>query len=134
MSLEPPRGVYETVLYAEDLDAVTSFYREVLGMRLVDGVDGVMSAFRVSGDSMLLIFNRLHSSLPGRPAPSHGAAGPGHVAFRVEGSALPGWNARLNDLGIAVEQERATDGSGQLYFRDPAGNSIELVAGELWPA
>jgi catechol-2,3-dioxygenase len=80
---------------------------------------------------MLLIFDPRSSSVPDRPAPSHGIAGPGHVAFRVNDADLASWRTRLLDHGVAIEQESAA--AGQLYFRDPAGNSEELVGGELWP-
>ncbi len=131
--MEPPRRVYETVLYAEDLEAATAFYRDALGLRLVDSVEGLVAAFRLSGGSMLLVFDPRNSSVPGRTAPSHGAAGSGHVAFQVNGSELVEWRTRLLGLGIAVEKEHADSKVGQLYFRDPAGNSVELVRGELWP-
>jgi catechol 2,3-dioxygenase-like lactoylglutathione lyase family enzyme len=32
-----PRRVYETVVYASDLESATAFYRGVLGLREVDG-------------------------------------------------------------------------------------------------
>ncbi|HTX08874.1 MAG TPA: VOC family protein [Solirubrobacteraceae bacterium] len=134
MSFQPPRRVYETVLYAEDLDATTAFYRDVLGLRLVDSSSGLVSAFRVPDGSMLLIFDPRRSCVAGRPAPSHGAGGAGHVAFQVDGPELETWRARLRQLGISIEQDRSDgDATGQLYFRDPAGNSVELVRGELWP-
>lgn len=133
MWLKPPRGVYETVLYAKDLEAATAFYRDALGLRLVESVDGLVAAFRLSDGSMLLVFDPRNSSMPERLAPSHGAAGSGHVAFRVNGSELAEWRTRLLELGVAIEKEHADPEVGQLYFRDPAGNSVELVRGELWP-
>jgi catechol 2,3-dioxygenase-like lactoylglutathione lyase family enzyme len=129
--VDPPLGVYETVLYAEDLDVVTAFYRDALGLRLVDRVDGLLSSFRLAEGSMFLIFDPRSSSVPDRPAPSHGVAGPGHVAFRVNGADLKSWRTRLLDHGVAIEQDSTE--AGQLYFRDPAGNSVELVGRELWP-
>ena len=83
---------------------------------------------------MLLIFDPARSSVPGRPAPSHGATGAGHVAFSVEDGTLPAWADALRERGIEIELERQWDGSGSIYVRDPAGNSVELVEGELWPA
>ena len=133
MSLEPPRRLYETVLYAEDLEAATAFYRDALGLRLVERVEGLVAAFRLSDGAMLLVFDPRNSSMPGRPAPSHGAAGSGHIAFQVNGAELSEWRARLLELGVAIEQEHGGPVVSQLYFRDPAGNSVELVRGELWP-
>jgi catechol 2,3-dioxygenase-like lactoylglutathione lyase family enzyme len=123
-----PRRVYETVVYAGDLAAVTGFYRDVLGLREVDE-----GAFRLDDGGMLLLFDPARSSQPGRPVPSHGAAGPGHVAFSVDD--LDPWLARLREAGVEVEQEKewARGGARSVYVRDPAGNSVELVEGDLWP-
>ena len=123
-----PRRVYETVVYATDLEAGTGFYRDVIGLREVD--DG---AFRLDDGGMLRLFDPSRSSQPGRPVPSHGASGAGHVAFSVD--ALEDWLERLREAGIEIEQEKewARGGARSVYVRDPAGNSVELVEGDLWP-
>lgn len=133
MSLPPPPRVYETVLYARDLPAAASFYRDVLGLALIDGPDEIGAAFRLTSGAMLLLFDPRRSSLPGRPAPSHGTDGQGHVAFQVDRSQLESWRAHLKGLGIEIEKDSSSqDGFEHLYIRDPAGNSVELVEGELW--
>lgn len=123
-----PRGVYETVVYATDLEAAAAFYRDVLELREVE--DG---AFRLADGAMLLLFEPERSSQPRRPVPSHGASGAGHVAFSVD--TLEGWRERLRDAGVEIEQEKewARGGAHSIYVRDPAGNSVELVEGDLWP-
>ena len=127
-------GIYETVLYG-DVRALAAFYREVLGLRLVDGPDELAAAFRLPDGAMLLLFDPGRSSRPGRPVPSHGATGPGHIAFRVPEGTLHRWHETL--LGHGVEIERIVEWDGRrrsLYVRDPAGNSVELTEDELWPA
>ena len=126
-------SVYESVLYAEDLPATADFYRDVLGLRLVDEIDALAFAFRLPDGAVLLIFDPRRSSTPGRPAPSHGARGAGHLAFRVDPSHFEPWRHHLLGAGVTIERESVSETQGQLYFRDPAGNSVELVAGELWP-
>jgi len=123
-----PRRVYETVVYASELESATAFYRDVLGLREVD--DG---AFRLDDGGMLLLFDPARSSQPGRPVPSHGAPGPEHVALSVD--ALDDWRERLREAGVELEQEKewARGGAHSIYVRDPAGNSVELVEGEIWP-
>ena len=120
--------MYETVVYASDLAAATAFYRDVLGLREVD--DG---AFRLDDGGIVLLFDQARSSQPGRPVPSHGATGAGHVAFSVDG--LDAWRERLREAGVELEQEKEWAGGGarSIYVRDPAGNSVELVEGDLWP-
>jgi catechol 2,3-dioxygenase-like lactoylglutathione lyase family enzyme len=83
----------------------------------------------------MLIFDPSRASVPGRPAPSHGTTGAGHVAFRVEDGTLDAWAQTLRQRGVEIELERPWKGGGRsIYLRDPAGNSVELVEGELWPA
>lgn len=123
---------YETVLYAADVPSAAAFYRDVLGLRLVDGPDELAAAFRLEDGGMLLLFDPERSSKPARPVPSHGTRGGGHVAFSVP--ALDEWRARFAEHGVDVEQEKAwPQGGRSIYVRDPAGNSVELVEGELWP-
>lgn len=127
--------VYETVLYAADVAAAVAFYADVLGLRLVEEPDELAAAFRLPDGGMLLVFAPVRSAAPGRPVPSHGATGAGHVAFAVEHGALDRWTSELRTRGVEIEKEIVWDGRGRsIYFRDPAGNSVELVEGDIWPA
>ena len=127
-------GVYETVLYAPDVAAAAAFYADALGLRLVDGPDELAAAFRLDDGGVLLIFDPSRASVPGRPAPSHGATGAGHLAFSVEEGTLAAWSEKLRERGVEIELERPWECSGRsIYVRDPAGNSVELVEGDLWP-
>ena len=127
-------GIYETVLYASDVPAAAVFYAEAIGLRLVDGPDELAAAFRLDDGGVLLIFDPARASRPGRPVPSHGASGAGHVAFRVEAGDLAGFAASLRGRGIEIEREIEWDRGGRsIYVRDPAGNSVELVEGDIWP-
>ena len=123
-----PQRVYETVVYAADLEAATAFYRDVLGLREVDEM-----AFRLDDGGILLLFDPSRSAQPGRPVPSHGPSGGSvHVACAVD--ELEPWRERLAAAGVAIEHEHEwARGARSLYVRDPAGNSVELVEGDLWP-
>jgi catechol 2,3-dioxygenase-like lactoylglutathione lyase family enzyme len=125
-------GVYETVLYASDPAAAAGFYRDVLGLQQL-GRDDHPAVFRLSDGNVLLIFDPRVSSEPGRPVPSHGTAGPGHAAFRLDPGAYDAALAALRDRGIAIEREVDWERGRSLYLRDPAGNSVELVDGDIWP-
>jgi catechol 2,3-dioxygenase-like lactoylglutathione lyase family enzyme len=126
-----PRRVYETVLYADDVAQAAHFYESVLGLRLVAGPDELMAALRLEDGGVLLIFDPRRASRPGRAVP-HGAAGAGHVAFSV--AELDGAAAELRERGIELERQAEwPQGGRSVYFRDPAGNSVELVEGEVWP-
>ena len=127
-------GVYETVIYATDVPGAAAFYADVLGLRLVDGPDQLAAAFRLEDGGVLLIFDPLRASVPGRPVPSHGTTGAGHVAFSIEDGTLDAWAENLHERGIELEQEHEWRRGGRsIYVRDPAGNSVELVDGDLWP-
>lgn len=130
-----PRRVYETVLYADDIPAATRFYADVLGLRLVDRPDELSAAFRLDDGGMLLLFDPGRASAPGRFVPAHGSSGPGHIAFSVAPGGLDAFADELRSRAIEIEREIEWDEGGRsIYFRDAAGNSVELVEGELWPA
>jgi len=127
-------GVYETVLYAADVEATARFYADVLGLHQIEKPTELSAVFRLPDGGVLLIFDPTRSSTPGRPVPSHGATGAGHVAFAVEPGTLDASADALRRHGIEIEQEISWDEGGRsLYVRDPAGNSVELVEGEAWP-
>lgn len=124
--------VYETVLYASALDPTASFYAEVIGLAELPSVGGVGAAFRVPDGGVLLLFDPDSAIQPDRAVPPHGAHGPGHIAFSVED--LTAWQKHLKDQDIQIEQEHAWPPGGRsLYVRDPGGNSVELVEGQIWP-
>jgi catechol 2,3-dioxygenase-like lactoylglutathione lyase family enzyme len=123
--------VLETILYVDDLDAAERFYGEVLGLELDSRKDGLFVFFRC-GDGMLLLFEPEAAST-GRNVPAHGARGPGHACFAVAEDALPAWQARLAAAGVAIDQEMSWPRGGRsFYFRDPAGNSLELATPRIW--
>ena len=129
-----PRRVYETVLYSQDVPTTTAFYSEAIGLRLVDGPDELAAAFRLDDGGVLLIFDPARSGMPKRPVPSHGSEGPGHIAFSVGEGELDACADELRSRGIEIEREvEWPQGGRSIYVRDPAGNSVELVEGDLWP-
>jgi catechol 2,3-dioxygenase-like lactoylglutathione lyase family enzyme len=124
--------VYETVLYADDVPACAAFYKDALGLRLIEPIDDLAAAFRLADGGVLLIFDPERSSQPGRPVPSHGARGEGHVALSVED--VDAVATELRERGIEIEREITWPPGGRsIYIRDPAGNSVELIEGEAWP-
>lgn len=126
--------IYETVLYVDDLRAADAFYGGVLGLTQIRESADLLDGFRLPSGGVLLVFNARESIKPGRGIPSHGAAGPGHIAFSVGAGGLAAWRARLAAAGVAIEQEHEwKPGVRSVYVRDPAGNSVELVEGEIWP-
>lgn len=125
-------AIHETTLYAPDPELAASFYVRVLGVVPIPASLGSAGrALRLPSGSVLLIFDPARSVLPGRGVPIHGAIGPGHVAFGVD--ALDPWRGVLSGAGVPIEQEIDWPGGARsIYFRDPAGNSVELMEGDYW--
>lgn len=124
--------VLETCLYVDDLEAAERFYATVVGLELYSKVPGRHVFFRC-GDGMFLLFDPRATGQSTGNVPIHGARGPGHAAFATTLADLPAWRAQLGRLGVPIETEISWPGGGQsIYFRDPAGNSVELATPSTW--
>jgi catechol 2,3-dioxygenase-like lactoylglutathione lyase family enzyme len=132
-----PSGILETALYAEDLAAAERFYKTVLGLPVATRQAGHHVFFRC-GSGMLLVFNPKASRRPPvigarLPVPPHGAEGPGHVCFRAMSHEIPQWIERLRGHRVHIEADFTwPSGARSIYFRDPAGNSLEFAEPRLW--
>lgn len=129
----PPLRVLETCVYAEDLDAAGTFYQEVLELKLHSRAPGRHLFFHC-GQGMLLVFNpRETEHAHPDEIPSHGSRGSEHVCWAVEREDLPRWRAQLEKHGVDIEHEETWEnGARSIYFRDPAGNSLEFATPRLW--
>ncbi|WP_221032625.1 VOC family protein [Actomonas aquatica] len=129
----PPLRVLETCIYAEDLDAAHHFYTEVLGLRTHSRAEGRHNFYHC-GDGMVLVFhpgatNECHAD----GIPCHGSHGAEHICWAVERDQIDAWRARLVAAGVAIEHEHTwPNGAHSVYFRDPAGNSLEFATPRLW--
>ncbi|HXV46677.1 MAG TPA: VOC family protein [Nitrososphaera sp.] len=120
--------VVETCIYSSNLDSMKRFCAGVLGLPLVR---------EEKGKSMLLIFNPARTSTDNDRLPTHGAASPPastHFAMEIQGRDYQKWKQLLSKNRIAIEKEVDWKGrSRSLYFRDPAGNLVELITPGEWP-
>jgi catechol 2,3-dioxygenase-like lactoylglutathione lyase family enzyme len=130
-------GVLETAVYVDDLDKAERFYGGVLGLPKAFAEPGRLLVFR-SQESILLVFNPQHTGrdqivINGGRIPLHGTHGAGHVAFRVMEKELDAWRSHLHAAGVKIESEVTwPNGARSIYFRDPAGNSLELATPNMW--
>jgi catechol 2,3-dioxygenase-like lactoylglutathione lyase family enzyme len=126
------QALVEVGVYADDLEAAEAFYARVLGLPVLSREPGRHVFFRAGPSAVLLVF-RPEATLRGDVLPAHGARGPGHFALGVRPGALARWRRRLAEHGVAIEKEvQWPRGGHSLYFRDPAGNSVELLTPGVW--
>jgi catechol 2,3-dioxygenase-like lactoylglutathione lyase family enzyme len=126
------RAVVETGIYVDDLQAAEAFYGTVLGLRVMGKEPGHHVFFQAGKASVLLAF-LAEATLKGGQFPPHGATGPGHFALGIEAKSFDAWREYLGRHGVTVEQEAEWPKGGRsIYFRDPAGNLVELVTPGVW--
>lgn len=138
-----PSGILESALYCRDLATAEVFYAEVLGLERIARVEGRHVFFRC-GDGVLLLFDPEATKTPPDPdarlpVPPHGMRGEGHLCFSATADEIERWKARLESAGIAIEADfewppfgEGSGGGRSIYFRDPAGNSIEFAEPRIW--
>jgi catechol 2,3-dioxygenase-like lactoylglutathione lyase family enzyme len=136
-------AILESALYVDDLDTAEVFYGEILGLTRITKADGRHVFFRC-GEGVLLLFNAAATEVPPPadarlPVPPHGAHGPGHLCFRASSREIEAWKQRLESKGIAIEADfewppfgKGSGGGRSIYFRDPAGNSLEFAEPTIW--
>lgn len=120
------RGLGELALQVGDLERMTSFYTEVVGLEIYRRIPEAV--FLVVGDGVeghpqvLALFDRTSHPRQDRTTLDH-------FAFVVDREAQDAEEARLNALGIAtVTREFPAFGWRGVFFFDPEGNTVELVA------
>lgn len=124
--------ILEACVYAEELEAAERFYAGVLGLEVVARVPGRHVFFRCGG-RVFLVFDPRRTREGGGEIPAHGADGAGHVCFAMRREEVDAWRAHLRQRGVEIEREHGWPGGGRsLYFRDPAGNSVELGTPGIW--
>jgi catechol 2,3-dioxygenase-like lactoylglutathione lyase family enzyme len=128
--------ILETALYVDDLEPTVAFYRDVLGFPVLDA-GARLVAMDAGQGTVLLLFKRGATVdgawLPTGWIPPHDGHGPVHVAFAVPREALAVWEERLRRHGVPIESRvRWTAGGESIYFRDPAGHSLELATPGTW--
>ena len=127
--------IAELGLRVKDLDAMITFYQEVLGFEIIHKESNIV--FFIVGDldsplghgghpQYLVLFDReveLDRSLSTLD----------HFAFEIPLENFEAEKSRLEEMGL-LERVRVWTGSGEflrarsLFFYDPEGNTVELIA------
>lgn len=132
-------GVVETILYTDDLERATAFYRDVLGLDLMKGDGERFQAFDSGANRVLLLFKRGGTLTPqpvsngGGVIPPHDGSGQLHIGFAIAAADYDSWCARLGARGVAIESETRWERGGRsVYFRDPDQHLVELITPGIW--
>jgi len=124
-------SIVETAIYVDDLDAAEDFYQRVLGLSVIAIKQDRHVFFQVGDSDVLLAFNP--KTTGAEEDTPHGATGPGHFALGIEMQSLDDWRNHLVAHDVVIEAEvEWPPGGKSIYFRDPAGNSVELVTPGVW--
>ncbi|MCO7221415.1 VOC family protein [Klenkia sp. PcliD-1-E] len=124
------RGLHHTALISGDVERTIAFYQGVLGFPLTELIDnrdypGSTHFFFDIGHQNLLAF----FDFPGLDVGPYAEVlgGLHHVAISVEPARWEALVARLTEAGV----EHVVHSGVSVYFRDPDGARIELIADPL---
>ena len=124
------RGLHHTALISSDVERTIRFYQDVLGFPLTELIEnrdypGSTHFFFDIGHGNLLAF----FDFPGLDVGPYAEVlgGLHHMAISVEPDRWHGIVARLDDAGV----ENVVHSEVSVYFRDPDGARIELIADPL---
>jgi catechol 2,3-dioxygenase-like lactoylglutathione lyase family enzyme len=124
------RGLHHTALISSDVETTVRFYQDVLGFpltELIENRDYPGSShffFDIGNDNLLAFFD-----FPGLDVGPYaeGLGGLHHCAISVDPERWAALVERLEEAGIEHEVHSGVS----VYFRDPDGARIELIADPL---
>jgi catechol 2,3-dioxygenase-like lactoylglutathione lyase family enzyme len=124
------RGLHHFAVVARDVEETVKFYQGLLGFPLTEIFEnrdykGSNHFFFDIGNGNLLAF----FDFPGLDLGPYAEVlgGLHHIAISVEPKAWERLRGRLDDAGVEYLQESGTS----IYFRDPNGARLELIADPL---
>jgi catechol 2,3-dioxygenase-like lactoylglutathione lyase family enzyme len=124
------RGLHHFAIVARDVEETVKFYSELLGFPLTeifenrDYPGSNHFFFDIGNDNLIAFFD-----FPGLDVGPYAEVlgGLHHVAISVEPEKWAELKGRLDDAGVEYQSESGTS----IYFRDPNGARLELIADPL---
>ena len=124
------RGLHHMALLSSDVERTVRFYQDVLGFPLTEVMENRDYAgsthffFDIGNGNALAFFD-----FPGLDLGPYAEVlgGLHHVAISIDRPQWEAAHARLREAGVEVLEESGTS----LYFRDPDGARLELLAEPL---
>src|SRR4051794_20727230 len=124
------RGLHHTALISSDVERTVRFYQDLLGFPLTELIDnrdypGSSHFFFDIGNHNLLAF----FDFPGLDVGPYAEVlgGLHHLAISVEPERWDRLRSKLDEAGVEYLSESGTS----IYFRDPNGARLELIADPL---
>ena len=124
------RGLHHFAIVAKDVEETVRFYQDVLGFPLTDIFENRDYQgsnhffFDIGNDNLIAFFD-----FPGLDVGPYAEVlgGLHHVAISVEPEKWAQVKTRLEEAGVEYQSESGTS----IYFRDPNGARLELIADPL---
>jgi len=116
----PIRGVYEVAIRVKDMTRAEPFYREVLDLEVgIRDEKRNWLFLRAGGDAGMIVLQEDKGEWPLQ-----------HFAFTIEEADIERALAMLRERGVEVEGPvfHQWMGATSLYFADPDGHALELLA------
>jgi catechol-2,3-dioxygenase len=129
------KGLGEVALQVQELDEMTRFYEDVVGLELMRRFPR-SSFFRIAegveGHTQILaLFDRERGSGETGTKPAFRRPPLDHIAFGISPRDFEAERSRLKELGCSVSQAvHDWVGWRSLYIHDPEGNHVEWVCFE----
>jgi catechol 2,3-dioxygenase-like lactoylglutathione lyase family enzyme len=126
-------GLAEAAIYVKDLARAAAFYSGVLGLQQTAVFEDAVF-LQTGPNSTLILFDIEKLEERVSVIPGHGARGQGHIALAIPAQEMDAWRERLQRHDVPIEHEqRWPQGTKSVYFRDPDGNSLELIDEAHYP-
>lgn len=122
------RALGEVAIRCKDRAAMTAFYRDVVGLEVIEGAySGHITFFRIApghgGHTTILALFEEGAPTPGPTSSLH------HLALTLDAEDQAAAEAWLTTQGVDTRwQDFPWIGWRGLFFSDPEGNTIEFVA------
>ena len=122
------QGVSHITFIVRDLDRMATFLCEGLGAKEV--YDSKTKNFSLAREKFFVLGSTWLAAMEGEPPAERTYR---HLALKVDADELPGFKARLQDIGAEVKEPRPrVPGEGEsLYFYDFDNHLFELHTGTL---
>src|SRR5689334_4075645 len=131
--MRPPHaGLRHLALNVRDLAAMKAFYVELLGFAVEwePDADNIYLSSGIDNLALHRISNQPGSSPRGALPPSASSPALDHLGLIVRAADdVDRWAAFLESRGVTIDAKPRThrDGARSCYFKDPDGNSIQII-------